>query len=89
MRISPSRSGGAVIVRAASTHIASAAGGDARCGLLEVLFMGRLILGALVGSLKAEGRVGLSIAGAPPAVRAVLRMARVDRSIGVLPFLAL
>ena len=84
MRISPSRSDGAGIVRGPSQRV-----GATRCGFFEVVLMGSLVLGALVGSLKTEGRVGLSISGAPPAVRAVLRMARVDHSIGVLPFLAL
>lgn len=53
--------------------------------LSEVTFMDSSGLGALVSSLRAAGAKDVAITGAQPAVRTVLRLTRVDRSIRVLP----
>lgn len=53
--------------------------------LSEVSFMDSSGLGALVASLRSVGAEEVAIAGVQPAVRTVLRLTRVDRSIRVLP----
>lgn len=99
MRITTSRTDGAVTVRVHSPRLDAAVADELRRGLAEVLrgqepavidlsdvaFMDSSGLGALVGSLKAAGTKDISIAGAQPAVRTVLRMTRVDRAVRVLP----
>lgn len=99
MRITTSRTDGAVTVRVHTPRLDAAVADELRKGLAEVLdgqepavidlsdvaFMDSSGLGALVGSLKAAGTKDISIAGAQPAVRTVLRMTRVDRAVRVLP----
>lgn len=65
--------------------VALVAGGGQVIDLSEVTFMDSSGLGALVGSLRAANAKDVTIAGAQPAVRTVLRLTRVDRSIRVLP----
>ncbi len=99
MRITTSHTDGAVMVRVHTPRLDAAVADELRRGLAEVLggqepavidlsdvaFMDSSGLGALVGSLKAAGTKDISIAGAQPAVRTVLRMTRVDRAVRVLP----
>lgn len=104
MRITTSRSEGAVTVRVHTTRLDAAVADELRRGLAaalgsaelppevpavidlsDVTFMDSSGLGALVGCLKIAHTRDLSISGAQPAVRTVLRMTRVDRAIKVLP----
>jgi anti-sigma B factor antagonist len=100
MRISTSRTdGAATVIRVHASRLDAAVADELRRSLVaaittdephvidlsDVTFMDSSGLGALVGSLKAANPRDVAIAGAQPAVRTVLRMTRVDRSIRVLP----
>lgn len=99
MRISTSRNEDQTVIRIHASRldasvadelrrglaVALVAGGTYVVDLSEVAFMDSSGLGALVGSLRAAGAKDVAITGAQPAVRTVLRLTRVDRSIRVLP----
>jgi anti-sigma B factor antagonist len=100
MRITTSRADGATTVHVHSLRLDAAVAEELRNGLAaalgdreeptvidlsEVSFLDSSGLGALIGTLKAARSKDVTISGAQPAVRTVLRMTRVDRAIRVLP----
>ncbi len=100
MRITTTRSEGATNVRVHANRLDAAVADELRRALAEALagepgalvidmsdvtFMDSSGLGALVGALKVAGVKDVSISGAQPAIRTVLRMTRIDRAIRVLP----
>lgn len=100
MRISTSRSeADQTVIRVHAARLDAAVAEELRRGLAEALivggahvidlsevaFMDSSALGALVSSLRAASATDVAISGAQPAVRTVLRLTRVDRSIRVLP----